>query len=191
MRKYFQKISLNAINLYGVIILFLFAILFTSLVIFEEYRDFEEEEIALRENYIKTQKEHIKQETERVLTYMQYAYDTFKDENETKIKNGVVSSIEHLFDRTDSSNYIFIYTVEGINVSDPNKLHNLGKNMIDIQDVNGVYILQELIDKAKNGGGYVQYIWDNPVKKRTLLENFLCNGIRSMELAGRNRCISG
>ena len=67
MKKYFQKFSLNFINLFGIIILFFFAMLFTSLVIFEEYRDFEHESIVLRQNYLTTQKLKAKDETQRVL----------------------------------------------------------------------------------------------------------------------------
>ena len=66
MKKLFQRFTLNSINLFGIFILFFFAMLFTALVIFEEYRDFEHESIALRQSYLKTQKLKAKDETQRV-----------------------------------------------------------------------------------------------------------------------------
>ena len=163
MKKIFKKITLNSINLFGIFILLFFAMLFTILVIFEEYRDFEHESITLRQSYIKTQKEKAKDETQRVLNYIEYMYNTMQTHiDETELQNSIVNSIEHLFDRKNGSSYIFIYTLEGINVSDPNKPQNRGKNMIDLQDINGKYMLKELIEEAKNGGGYIQYVWDNP-----------------------------
>ena len=163
MKKYFQKFSLNFINLFGIIILFFFAMLFASLVIFEEYRDFEHESIVLRQNYLTTQKLKAKDETQRVLRYIEYVYSTQRAQmDERQLQKSVVNSIEHLFDRKNGSSYIFIYTLDGMNVSDPNKPQNRGKNMINLQDINGKYMLKELIVEAKKGGGYVQYVWDNP-----------------------------
>jgi len=163
MKKFFQKYTLNSINLFGIFILFSFAMIFTILVLFEEYRDFEHESVALRQSYLKTQKIKAKDETQRVLSYIQYVYNAMQGTmNDKSLQENIVNSIEHLFDRKNGSSYIFIYTLNGINVSDPNKPQNRGKNMINTQDINGKFILKELIDKAKDGGGFVKYVWDNP-----------------------------
>ncbi|MDD2400264.1 MAG: cache domain-containing protein [Sulfurovum sp.] len=166
MKKYFQKISLSAINLYGVAILFLFAILFTFLVIFEEYRDFEQEEVLLRQNYLTAQKKHIQDEAQRVLTYIRYEYDRSKDQNQMILREKIISSIEHLFSKKNSSNYVFIYSLEGENISDPNKPKNLNEKITQLGDANGFNVLDKLIKQAKEGGGYVEYLWDNPVTKK-------------------------
>lgn len=166
MKIYFQKISLSAINLYGVIILFLFAILFTFLVIFEEYRDFEQEEVLLRQTYLTAQKQHIQDEAKRVLDYIRHEHDRSKIQDQEMLKERIVSSIEHLFSKKNSSSYIFIYTLEGSNISDPNKPKNLNKKMSQLKNANGFDVLGALIEKAKTGGGYVEYFWDNPVTKK-------------------------
>jgi len=163
MKKIFQRFTLNAINLFGIFILFFFAMLFTLLVLFEEYRDFEHESIALRQSYLKTQKSKAKDETQRVLNYIEHIHGSMQSKiGDKALQDNVVNSIEHLFDRQNGSSYIFIYTLDGINISDPNKPQNRGKNMINLQDVNGKYMLQDLIQKAKHGGGFVEYVWDNP-----------------------------
>ena len=163
MKKFFQKFTLNSINLFGIFILFFFAMLFTILVLFEEYRDFEHESVVLRQSYLETQKTKAQDETQRVLNYIEYVYGSMHSKvNDEALQETVVNSIEHLFDRQNGSSYIFIYTLDGINVSDPNKPQNRGRNMLNLQDVNGKYMLKELIEKAKHGGGFVEYVWDNP-----------------------------
>jgi len=48
-----RHLSINTINLIGIIVLLLFALLFTALVVFEEYRDFETEVTQLKTHYLK------------------------------------------------------------------------------------------------------------------------------------------
>ena len=37
-----------------------------------------------------------------------------------------------------------------------------GRNLWDVADENGVYFARELIAKARSGGGFVEYLFDNP-----------------------------
>ena len=50
--------------------------------------------------------------------------------------------------------YIFAGKWDGTSLSGP----ALGKNMINVTDINGLKIVQELIKVAKSGGGYVTYV---------------------------------
>jgi signal transduction histidine kinase len=167
MKQFFKRLTLNAINFYGVLALFIFVLFFTLLVIFEEYKAFKEESQNLREAYFITQKEKAQEETQKVLEYMHFFYEKmYTQMGEAQLQKSIVSSIEKLFDRKNGSSYLFIYTVNGVNVSDPNKPYNRGKNLIGFQDANGKYVIKELIEKAKVGGGYVSYMWDNPLTKQ-------------------------
>ncbi len=61
----------------------------------------------------------------------------------------------------DSSGYFFVY--QGTtNVAFPVKKELQGKDLADLKDKNGVYVIQELDKKAKAGGGFVSYIWPKP-----------------------------
>ncbi len=60
--------------------------------------------------------------------------------------------------------YIFVYEYDGTNLATRPKPQLRGKNLIDLKDANGVKIVKELIDKAKQGGGYLEYIWVKPSK---------------------------
>ncbi|MGE4319706.1 MAG: methyl-accepting chemotaxis protein [Deferribacterales bacterium] len=58
--------------------------------------------------------------------------------------------------------YIFAYSYDGVLMASRTGGDNIGKNMIDLKDDNGVRFTQELIEAAKKGGGYVKYIWQKP-----------------------------
>lgn len=71
---------------------------------------------------------------------------------ENDLKADVLKSIE--YERFGEGGYLFLGTLEGISLASPAK----GQNMIEITDVNGLKIVQELIRNAKNGGGFVEYV---------------------------------
>ena len=58
--------------------------------------------------------------------------------------------------------YFFVYDYNGINIAHSRKPQLEGKNLFDFKDSNGKLLIQELIEKAKQGGGYTRYLWDKP-----------------------------
>jgi len=61
----------------------------------------------------------------------------------------------------DNSGYIFVY--EGTtNIAFPVKKESEGKDLGETKDKNGVYVIRDLRDRAKEGGGFVEYIWPKP-----------------------------
>ncbi|MDE3001114.1 MAG: cache domain-containing protein [Gemmatimonadota bacterium] len=59
--------------------------------------------------------------------------------------------------------YIFVISTSGYLIFHGTAdLSLIGENMIDVEDVNGLKIVQEIIAKAEAGGGFVKYYWDNP-----------------------------
>lgn len=73
-------------------------------------------------------------------------------DEELRIQQEILNFIEKM--RFPGDRYVFIGTWEGNILSMPAK----GRNMWDITDANGVKIVQELIESAKNGGGFVHYV---------------------------------
>lgn len=61
----------------------------------------------------------------------------------------------------DRSGYFFIYQ-RHVNVAFPVKQQSQGKDLGDLKDKNGVYVIRELNEKALAGGGYVEYVWPKP-----------------------------
>ncbi len=66
----------------------------------------------------------------------------------------------------DKSGYFFVY--EGtVNVSYPPKKELQGKDLGDTKDRDGVYVIKSLRDRAKEGGGFVSYVWPKPGAEET------------------------
>ena len=78
----------------------------------------------------------------------------YLDDTEAKVKEEIINNENRLnFDKTNN-NFIFIGDWNGLSLTHPSK----NKNMYHIVDENGKFIVQELIETARNGGGFVEYI---------------------------------
>jgi len=160
----FHNKSITSIHIWGMLVMLLFIALFIVLVIHEEYSDFDKEISNIREKYIKKQKESIKFDTNRVLDFINYEYhsrDAIVDRD--LLKKQTISAIEHLYSRQDGTGYIFIYSTEGVKLSDPVQSENIGKNMYHFRDSDGIQVIKELISVSqKDNGGFVRYRWMKP-----------------------------
>ncbi len=76
----------------------------------------------------------------------------YLDDVEKDIQEEVLQWIESITFGKDG--YVFAARWDGLSLTGPAK----GKNMWTINDANGVKIVQELVAKAKSGGGFVQYL---------------------------------
>lgn len=66
----------------------------------------------------------------------------------------------------DRDLYIFVYDFNGIAVAHGNNPKMVGKNLLEMKDNDGVYIIKGFVDVAKSKGkGWVDYKWPNPVTK--------------------------
>ena len=64
--------------------------------------------------------------------------------------------------RYAGTEYIFANTVDGNTVVNGGKPEVEGKNLIDVKDPNGVFLIRELIAAAQRGGDFVSYAWPKP-----------------------------
>lgn len=68
--------------------------------------------------------------------------------------------------------YVMVYDMNGLNKAHGSNPKLIGKNLIDIKDANGVFIVQEFIKVAKGAGkGWVDYKWPNSVTKAVELKS--------------------
>jgi len=108
---------------------------------------------------IATKKEELK-------NYMDLAYSAIKGVYENKhvdkkhAQQEVYDTLKNMEFGADG--YYFVYDYSGVNIVHPRKPQLEGTNLFDFQDDNGKYLIQELIEKAKDGGGYTRYLWDKP-----------------------------
>lgn len=58
--------------------------------------------------------------------------------------------------------YFFVYDMAGNNLMHPRQLGLVGQNLWELRDQKGNPTIQNLILKARNGGGWVKYVWEKP-----------------------------
>lgn len=74
--------------------------------------------------------------------------------------------------------YVMVYDMDGLNKAHGGNPRLIGKNLLDIKDANGVYIVKSFIDVATTKGkGWVDYKWFNKVSnavesKSTYVEKY-------------------
>ncbi|BCL62863.1 methyl-accepting chemotaxis protein [Desulfomarina profundi] len=61
----------------------------------------------------------------------------------------------------NDSGYFFIYR-NTTNIIDPANPANEGRDLGDLQDKNGIYVIRALKKNAENGGGFLEYHWSEP-----------------------------
>lgn len=67
----------------------------------------------------------------------------------------------------EGDRYLFAYDYEGNTLALPYQPCLVGTNRLDYEDVNGVRYIEEMIDNALAGGGYVSYLKLNPTTGMT------------------------
>ena len=125
----FKNQTINTILVWAMTLMSLFVILFIFLVIYEEYNDFEREASNLRREYIQKQKQNIKYDVNRVVSFIQHSYKE-KYIDKSIIKKQTIDAIEYLYGRPDGTGYIFIYDFNGTNLCDIFQPNIKGQNLI-------------------------------------------------------------
>src|SRR5699024_55369 len=120
----------------------------------------------------------LKQQQQEII---QTAYLASKD---AELKNYLTlakRSIAHLYDpgRTDAAaieeakailtkldygndGYFFVYDFKGNCLIHARQQGLVGKNLWALTDPNGKLVIQDLINRARQGGGFEDYIWEKP-----------------------------
>ncbi|MGB1201174.1 MAG: cache domain-containing protein, partial [Cognaticolwellia aestuarii] len=66
--------------------------------------------------------------------------------------------------RFGKDGYFFAYDYDGTALIVPGQEWRIGKNWMDLEDKNGVKLIQGLLEKAQAGGGYLDYVFNQPSK---------------------------
>lgn len=108
--------------------------------------------------------EMIKNEVETAITVLNTYHDFYKAGklNENQAKEEAKNMVKSL--RYDGDGYFWIDTTDGILVAHPMIAKDEGKNRINEKDPNGVEIIKELIQAAKNNtdSGFTDFMWAKP-----------------------------
>ncbi|MFZ2989304.1 cache domain-containing protein [Ideonella sp.] len=80
--------------------------------------------------------------------------------NDDEIKKLAMAQLATL--NYGSDGYFFLYTDDGVNLMHPRQPELVGQNLRRLRDENGQYPIQMMMDKARAGGGFVEYSWRKP-----------------------------
>jgi len=64
--------------------------------------------------------------------------------------------------RYGKDGYFFVYNYEGVNQVLGPKPEIEGKNMFNAKDAGGHFFIQNILNSARNGDGYTEYLWNKP-----------------------------
>jgi signal transduction histidine kinase len=87
-------------------------------------------------------------------------------------KDGAEATFKAVSDKStvafhDRDLYPFIYDMTGICVAHGARPALIGKNLLDLKDQDGKYLIREIIDIATGSGtGWVDYKWPNPLNNK-------------------------
>ena len=159
--------------------------------IVNEYERFKKEEVTLREEYVKTQENIIKNETEKVIDYIEYK----KSQAETRLKQIIRNRTNEAYDiainlynqhratknpdelkkiikdalrpirYNNQRGYYFITRLDGIEILFADRPEMEGRNLIDMQDTQGKFVIRDMIEIINESGeGFYRYSWTRPNK---------------------------
>lgn len=108
---------------------------------------------------LEDQKDKLKVATHSTALAVGQSIKVFDDEQQ-KI-DAIRLAIDKIRFEKDKSGYYFVYQ-NTTNVALPPKKELQGKDLGHLKDKNDVFFVKEMSMQAKNGGGFVQYIWPKP-----------------------------
>ena len=155
-----MKISIKAVSLSVVLLLVI-----SSLLIWLAYDGMQKEAdlflAKAKQSAYKARKVELKNEMRIIKAFVKSVYEAELKAGKTKeeIKESIKQKLLNVTFFDDNSGYIFIYEPDGVNVLQPRNRSFEGKNLYNLKDANGVYMIKELIDIAKEGGGIVEYMF--------------------------------
>ena len=114
--------------------------------------EYEKSAYAFHENELKNIMDIMKQTAESI-----YKAQKAKGISDEKIQEAILEKFNDLRFFNDKSGYIFVYAYNGDNVLMPTNKALQGQNLMSLKDSNGIFLIKELIEAAKKGGGLVKY----------------------------------
>ncbi len=129
-----------------------------------QLRDLGEHQIEeLRNELVASKQEALKSYVDLAVTSVKHIYDA-AEPGDAAAEDRALDVMTQLSYGAKGDGYIFVYKYDGTNLATRPKPQLKGKNLMGLKDPSGVLIVKELIDKAKSGGGYLEYIWAKPSK---------------------------
>jgi len=182
-----KLVTVLLLETYIVIVILFFLLGYFS--IFQKYQAFKRESIELRQNYIETKKQFIKKETLDAIDFINYSrlqteqslkellknrtneaisiaqniYDEYKNKKgQNEIQKIIIDALRPVRFNNGRS-YYFIGSLNGTEYLFPINKEYEGKNLINLQDDMGNYVVRDEISMVKTyGEGFCYGFWKKP-----------------------------
>ncbi|MGK0524843.1 MAG: methyl-accepting chemotaxis protein [Pseudomonadales bacterium] len=109
-----------------------------------------------------SKRQELKNYIELARTSISHLYNQPGSANDPEVRAQAWDILRQLrFDDSGIPGYIFATDTRGLTVMHGANPALEGKNLWDVQDPNGTYLIRELVRVARSGGDYVSYEWRN------------------------------
>jgi two-component system, NarL family, sensor kinase len=130
-----------------------------ALAVFHQARDLAAKERALVESAtMASKKAELKHYVDLALSIVEPLYGSGRDDDATK--DEAMRRLAALDFGSDG--YFFLYDMQGKSLMHPRQPELVGQQMWDMRDAFGTPVIQNLIARAREGGGFVHYHWNKP-----------------------------
>ncbi len=141
------------------LVLALSAVLFVTQV---QYQSLSEQTVQeYRQSVIKHRKEELRNYVAIAEGATEHIYKN-KNLNVQEAQTLVKQTLANM--RFGKDGYFFAYDFDGTALVVPGQEWRIGKNWLDLEDRNGTKLIQGLLEQAKGGGGYLNYVFNQPSK---------------------------
>ncbi len=131
----------------------------TAVAMRRQQQDLLQRQTALvRSSYLEQTRTELRHYVALALSSISPLYNTGRDDDE--IQQLALRRLAQLDYGPDG--YFFVYRFDGTNVMHPRQPELIGRNLIDLRDSLDRPVIRLMIDKAKGGGGFVDYTWRKP-----------------------------
>jgi two-component system NarL family sensor kinase len=130
-----------------------------ALAVGHQARDLAARERALVESAtMASKKAELRHYVDLAQSIVQPLYGSGRDDEATKEEaTRLLASLDF-----GSDGYFFLYDMSGKSLMHPRLPELVGRNLWDMRDSNGTPMIQQLIARAREGGGFVRYAWNKP-----------------------------
>ncbi|WP_114764406.1 cache domain-containing protein [Vibrio rhodolitus] len=159
-----RRLTINIILLS--IVPLIIVVIIVATILFSQAKQLLNDQVSLtRNNIMAVKKQELKQYVEMAVKSIEPYYG---DPSLTPqlAKQIVAQKLSQLTYGQDG--YFFAYTWEGDALVLPYQEERIGRNWWEVEDVQGKKLLQELINVSREGGGFVDYLWQKPSAQEPL-----------------------
>jgi two-component system, NarL family, sensor kinase len=116
------------------------------------------QEVLVRQSYNDAAQTELRHYVALALSTISPLYNTGRDD--AQIQEEAMRRLAQLNYGPDG--YFFLYDYDGTNLMHPRQPELVGRNLLELRDSRGQPAIRMMIDKARSGGGFVEYTWNKP-----------------------------